>query len=131
MGWSGAWGTRPGKGIWHRMAQARAFAKETESNFVHAYVPPSPRLQPPRPAPILVLPGATRTMAINAPVIDGSDPGAVPGGSTKTPVHCGQMGPKQDRRTFKEASFRSVRYHRYRSKITVANDNRAPVALAA
>lgn len=29
--------------------------------------------------------GATRTMAINAPVISGSDPGAVPGGSTNTP----------------------------------------------
>ena len=29
--------------------------------------------------------GATRTMAINAPVIHGSDPGAVPGGSTNTP----------------------------------------------
>jgi len=25
----------------------------------------------------------TATMAINAPIIDGSDPGAVPGGSTK------------------------------------------------
>jgi hypothetical protein len=68
-------------------------------------------------------------MAINAPVINGSDPGAVPGGSTKSRI--AGMGPKQDRRTFKEASFRSVRYHRYRSKITVANNNRAPVALAA
>ncbi len=74
---------------------------------------------------------ATGAMAINAPAIDGSDPGAVPGGSTKLPT-LRDMGPKQDRRTFKEASFRSVRYHRYRSMITVANDNRAPAfALAA
>jgi len=58
-----------------------------------------------------------------------------PGGGTRRlhhpPVHCGGQGPKQDRRTFKEASFYPVRYHRYRSKITVANDNRAPIALAA
>ena len=113
------------------MAKARAFAKETQSNFVHAYVPPSPRLQPPCPAPIL-------TLARGNP--DYGDKRTCnrrlgPGGGTRRlhqhPRHCGTMGPKQDRRTFKEASFRSVRYHRYRSKITVANDNRAPVAMAA
>ena len=35
--------------------------------------------------PIFLLCGATRTMAINAPIINGSDPGAVPGDSTKPP----------------------------------------------
>jgi len=32
---------------------------------------------------------ATGTMGINALVISGSDPGAVPGGSTKTPALAG------------------------------------------
>ena len=36
--------------------------------------------------PIFVLSGATPTMAINAPIIGGSDPGAVPGGSTRHPT---------------------------------------------
>ena len=31
-------------------------------------------------------------MAINALAIDGSDPGAVPGGSTKSPIVCGTDG---------------------------------------
>ena len=35
--------------------------------------------------PILALFGATRTMGINAHGISGSDPGAVPGGSTRSP----------------------------------------------
>ena len=51
-------------------------------------------------APILGLFGASRTMDINALVISGSDPGAVPGGSTKI-LRLGIMGPKQDRRTSK------------------------------
>ncbi len=55
------------------------------------------------------------TMVINAPVINGSDPGAVPGGSTIIP-RLGIMGPKQDRRTSKGVSFHPVRYHRYRFK---------------
>jgi len=54
-------------------------------------------------------------MDINALVISGSDPGAVPGGSTKI-LHLGIMGPKQDRRTSKGVSFVPVRYHRYRSE---------------
>ena len=33
---------------------------------------------------MLSLSEAIQTMVINAPIIDGSDPGAVPGGSTKT-----------------------------------------------
>ena len=43
------------------------------------------RLQYAPRAPILNLFGFARTMAINAPVISGSDPGAVPGDSTNTP----------------------------------------------
>ena len=39
-------------------------------------------------------------MDINALVISGSDPGAVPGDSTKI-LHLGIMGSKQDRRTSK------------------------------
>jgi len=47
-----------------------------------------------------------RTMAINARVISGSDPGAVPGGSTNLTGHwtVGE-GPKQDRRTCKDDAF--------------------------
>ncbi len=53
------------------------------------------------------------TMDINALAISGSDPGAVPGGSTKY-LRWGILGPKQDRRTSKGVSFVPVRYHRYR-----------------
>ena len=72
---------------------------------------------PGRPAPPPVSPSSKRTfeiardrpyicgvgqptMDINALVISGSDPGAVPGGSTKI-LRLGIMGPKQDRRTSK------------------------------
>ena len=41
------------------------------------------------------------TMDINARGISGSDPGAVPGGSTKEPFVGGIAGPNQDRRTCK------------------------------
>jgi len=41
------------------------------------------------------------------------------------------MGPKQDRRTRKGVSFRPVGYRRTGPNCTIANDNRAPVALAA
>ncbi len=40
---------------------------------------------PPQPLMLLLF-RLAGTMAINAPVINGSDPGAVPGGSTKTPA---------------------------------------------
>jgi len=46
----------------------------------------------------LVLSG---TMDINALVISGSDPGAVPGDSTNNPFIWGILGSKQDRRTSK------------------------------
>ena len=51
-----------------------------------------PPLHPASRPPILALSGATPTMAINAPVIIGSDPGAVPGGSTNTPFVAGGGG---------------------------------------
>jgi len=61
------------------------------------------------------------TMNINALVINGSDPGAVPGDSTNTSclqegLHLGLMGSKQDRRTPKGVSFVSAVCHRYRRK---------------
>ena len=72
------------------------------------------------------------TMAINALVITGPDPGAVPGGSTITVLRwrtC--LGPKQDRRTGKEDGFRRGEAP-YRLIFRVANDNFAEeVALAA
>lgn len=72
------------------------------------------------------------TMAINALVITGPDPGAVPGGSTITVLRwrtC--LGPKQDRRTGKEDCFRRGEAP-YRLIFRVANDNFAEeVALAA
>jgi len=45
-------------------------------------------------------------MAINARAISGSDPGAVPGASTKFPSFSGTvLGAKQDRRTCKDDAF--------------------------
>jgi hypothetical protein len=49
---------------------------------MRALIPRAPTLR-------LILFPATGTMDINAPVISGSDPGAVPGGSTKTPTLAG------------------------------------------
>ena len=76
-------------------------------------------------------------MAINALVITGPDPGAVPGGSTRYPALPNllslqeNLGPKQDRRTGKGDGFRSGEA-RYRLDFIVANDNYAEeVALAA
>ena len=70
-------------------------------------------------------------MAINVREISGSDPGAVPGGSTKLPAQWGHTGPKQDRRTCKGVAFARWDSAVTGSKRTIANDNRAPVALAA
>ena len=70
------------------------------------------------------------TMMINAHVISGSDPGAVPGGSTKI-LHLGIMGPKQDRRTSKGVALFRLSATVIGENCTIANDNRAPVAMAA
>ena len=69
-------------------------------------------------------------MDINALVISGSDPGAVPGGSTNI-LHLGIMGPKQDRRTSKGVALSRLSATVIGETSTIANDNRAPVALAA
>ena len=67
-----------------------------------------------RPCYHASVPGRPGTMAIKARGISGSDPGAVPGGSTKT-FRWRFTGPKQDRRTCKGVSFRPVGYRRDRS----------------
>ena len=71
-----------------------------QSGLVRAYIPFRP---------------LAGTMVINARVISGSDPGAVPGGSTRHP-RWGRTGPKQDRRTCKGDRFHSAGCHRYRLK---------------
>ncbi len=51
-------------------------------------------LRQPQWPPILGKSGATQTMVINALIINGSDPGAVPGDSTNSPFHLGRVGSK-------------------------------------
>ena len=70
-------------------------------------------------------------MAINAHVINGSDPGAVPGGSTKHPFIGGQWGRNRIDGRLKVLAFARLGATVIGPKCTVANDNRAPVALAA
>ena len=65
-------------------------------------------------------------MVINAHVINGSDPGAVPGGSTKTLRGRNRI----DGRLKGLALFRREATV-IGAKCTIANDNRAPVAMAA
>ena len=66
-------------------------------------------------------------MVINAHVINGSDPGAVPGGSTKE-ILGGRN--RIDGRLKGLALFRREATV-IGAKCTIANDNRAPVAMAA
>ena len=71
------------------------------------------------------------TMDINAHVISGSDPGAVPGGSTKILSFEGPRGRNRiDERLKVLALFRREATVIGALKL-VANDNKAPVALAA
>ena len=65
-------------------------------------------------------------MVINAHVINGSDPGAVPGGST---IKLGGRNRIDER--LKMLAFTRRDCHRYRRKNIIANDNYAPVAIAA
>ena len=65
-------------------------------------ISPPPLLKAAVPAYICSVPQGT--MDINALIISGSDPGAVPGGSTKH-SRWGFMGPKQDRRTCKRVAL--------------------------
>ena len=70
-------------------------------------------------------------MGINALVISGSDPGAVPGGSTKSPVVGGIWGRNRiDERVKEWLCPGEVPPLSVRTSI-IANDNRAPVAVAA
>src|ERR1700761_2900911 len=84
-------------------------------------------------APILGLSGFGRTMEINALVISGLDPGAIPGGSTKSSsgLSPGCLGPISIDRRLKGFAF--SRYGSPRSTyFLTANDNFAQeYALAA
>ena len=72
------------------------------------------------------------TMAINAHVISGSDPGAVPGGSTRNLLRWGRMrGRNRIDERVKVFAFARCGTAVIGPQSTVANDNRAPVALAA
>jgi len=73
-------------------------------------------------------------MAINGHRNKPSDPGAVPGASTRTrepAVARFPAGAKQDRRGRKGWAFARHGIHRYRAKHIVANDNYAEARLAA
>ncbi len=70
-------------------------------------------------------------MAINAHVINGSDPGAVPGGSTRSPDIGGKRGRNRIDGRLKVLAFARLGATVIGPKSTVANDNRAPVAVAA
>ena len=65
-------------------------------------------------------------MVINAHGISGSDPGAVPGGSTKKIGGRNRIDERQ-----KMLAFTRRDGHRIGAKRIVANDNYAPVAVAA
>jgi hypothetical protein len=69
-------------------------------------------------------------MVINAPVISGSDPGAVPGGSTRTLVG-GQWGRNRIDGRVKGIAFTRRDATVIGSMRIVANDNYAPVRVAA
>ncbi len=71
------------------------------------------------------------TMAINAHVISGSDPGAVPGGSTRYPGVGGKRGRNSIDGRLKVFAFARLGATVIGPQSTVANDNRAPVAVAA
>ena len=68
---------------------------------------------------------------INAHVINGSDPGAVPGDSTKYPSFEDARGRNRIDGRLKMLAFIRLDATVIGSKSIVANDNHAPVALAA
>ena len=70
-------------------------------------------------------------MDINALVISGSDPGAVPGGSTKTLSFAGIWGRNRIDGRLKGYALSRLSATDIGEISTIANDNRAPVALAA
>ncbi len=86
----------------------------------------------PNPGPFAYMWGVpSGTMAINAHVISGSDPGAVPGGSTRYPGVGGKRGRNSIDGRLKVFAFARLGATVIGPKSTVANDNRAPVAIAA
>ena len=70
-------------------------------------------------------------MDINALVISGSDPGAVPGGSTKILSLEGSRGRNRIDGRLKGFALSRLSATVTGENSTIANDNRAPVALAA
>ena len=70
-------------------------------------------------------------MAINAHVISGSYPGAVPGGSTRPPSLGEKWGRNRIDGRVKVLAFTRQDATVTGSKRIVANDNHAPVAVAA
>ena len=80
--------------------------------------------------PTSAVSGFASTMDINAQVISGSDPGAVPGGSTITLVGGGRGRNRIDGRV-KATAFTRQDATVIGSKRIVANDNFAPVRVAA
>ena len=84
-------------------------------------------------SPIVLISGTSLhgTMVINAHVISGSDPGAVPGGSTKHPSFEGSWGRNRIDGRLKVLAFTRQDATVTGSNSIVANDNHAPVAVAA
>ncbi len=70
-------------------------------------------------------------MGINALVIRGSDPGAVPGGSTKNSIVGGLWGRNRIDERLKGLALSRRGTTVIGPNSIIANDNRAPVALAA
>ena len=70
-------------------------------------------------------------MDINALVISGSDPGAVPGGSTKILFIGRQWGRNRIDERLKGLALSRLGTTVIGPLSTIANDNRAPVAVAA
>jgi hypothetical protein len=92
------------------------------------------RLQPAARHPILVM--SLGTMNINALVISGSDPGAVPGDSTNHPFIWGAFIWGSWGRNRIDERLKVLALFRLSATVigetcTIANDNRAPMALAA
>ena len=67
---------------------------------------------------------------INAHVIDGSDPGAVPGDSTNIPSFEGSWGRNRIDGRSKMLAFARLTATVIGVKCTIANDNRAPSKMA-
>jgi hypothetical protein len=106
---------------------AQLWSKKCMSNTIK-------HLQPAALHPILVM--SLGTMNINALVISGSDPGAVPGDSTNHPSFWGAFIWGSWGRNRIDERLKVLALFRLSATVigetcTIANDNRAPMALAA